>query len=85
MYCHNCGSSLKAFNWVKEVSGATNQEIIDEVKDYDVSIDIGKDEEVKTTVQVSTLPDDSINFSDTFQLDYYSDNNVVTACKHIRF
>ena len=59
------------------------KEIIAEVKDYDVSIDIGKDEEVKTTVQVSTLPEDSINFSDSFQLDYYGDNNVITACKHI--
>ena len=83
IYCHNCGWSSKPWKWIIEVSGCTNQEIINEVKDYDVSIDIGKEEEVKVAIQTSTLPEDSINFSDTFQLDYYGDNNVITACKHI--
>ena len=83
IYCHNCGWSSKPWKWIIEVSGCTNQEIINEVKDYDISIDIGKEEEVKVAIQTSTLPEDSINFSDTFQLDYYGDNNVITACKHI--
>ena len=83
IYCHNCGWSSKPWKWIIEVSGCTNQDIINEVKDYDVSIDIGKEEEVKVAIQTSTLPEDSINFSDTFQLDYYGDNNVITACKHI--
>ena len=83
IYCHNCGWSSKPWKWIIEVSGCTNQEIINEVKDYDVSIDIGKAEEVKVAIQTSTLPEDSINFSDTFQLDYYGDNNVITASKHI--
>jgi len=83
IYCHNCGWSSKPWKWIIEVSGCTNQDIINEVKDYDVSVDIGKEEEVKVTIQTSTLPEDSINFSDSFQLDYYGDNNVITACKHI--
>ena len=83
IYCHNCGWSSKPWKWIIEVSGCTNQDIINEVKDYDVSVDIGKEEEVRVKVQAATLPEDSINFSDTFQLDYYGDNNVITACKHI--
>ena len=83
VYCHNCGWSSKPWKWIREVSGLTNQQIIDEVKDYDVSVDIGKVEEVREKVQVSTLPEDSINFSDEHQLNYYDDNNVITACKHI--
>ena len=83
VYCHNCGWSGKPIRWIREVSGCSNQDIINEVKDYDVTIDIGKDEEVKPTIQVTTLPEDSINLSDDLQLDYYSNNNIITACRHI--
>ena len=40
IYCHNCGWSSKPWKWIREVSGLSNQQIIDEVKDYDVSVDI---------------------------------------------
>ena len=83
VYCHNCGWSSKPWKWIREVSGLSNQQIIDEVKEYDVSVDIGKVEEVREKIQVSTLPEDSINFSDEHQLNYYADNNVITACKYI--
>ncbi|MDB4430313.1 hypothetical protein N9273_00670 [bacterium] len=74
---------MKAWKWIKEVSGCSDQDIITEVKGYDVTIDIGKDEEVRPTIQVSTLPIDSINFSDKLQLDFYCSNNVIRACNHI--
>ena len=83
VYCHNCGWSSKPWKWIREVSGLTNQQIIDEVKDYDVSVDIGKVEEVREKVQASTLPEDSINFSDEHQLNFYNDSLVIRACKHI--
>ena len=83
IYCHNCGWSSKPIKWIKEVSGCTNQDIINEVKEYDVTVDIGKDEEVKPTIQVTTLPQDCINLSDKLQLDFYDSNNIVRACRHI--
>jgi hypothetical protein len=83
IYCHNCGWSSKPLKWIREVSGCSNQDIIDEVKEYDVAIDIGKDEEVKPKSQVSTLPTDSINLSDKMQQDFYSSNIIVRACNHI--
>jgi len=83
IYCHNCGWSSKPLKWIREVSGCTNQDIIEEVKEYDVAIDIGKDEEVRPKAQVSTLPTDCINLSDELQLDFYSSNNIVRACNHV--
>ena len=83
VYCHNCGSSLKAFNWIKAVSGASTSDIIAEVKNYDVTIDISKPAEVRPTIQVETLPKDSINLSDDQQCDYYSNNNIFTAANYL--
>jgi len=83
VYCHNCGWSGKPLRWVREVSGYTNQDIIDEVREYDVSIDIGKDEEVTPQTQVSTLPVDCINLSDNLQTDFYNGNHIIRACNHI--
>ena len=83
IYCHNCGSSLKAINWIKEVSGASTGQIITEIRNYDVTVDISKTEEVLPTIEVETLPKDSINLSDDLQCDYYSDNNIFTAANHL--
>lgn len=83
IYCHNCGWSSKPFKWIKEVGGYSNTDIIEEVKDYDVTIDISKEEEVRPTIHVETLPEDSINVSDEHQLNYYNDSIVIRACMHI--
>lgn len=83
IYCHNCGWSSKPLKWIKEVGGYSHSDIIEEVKDYDVTIDISDEEEVRPTIQVETLPKDSINLSDSLQCDYYKDNNVFTAANHI--
>ena len=40
-------------------------------------------EETRPTIQVETLPKDSINLSDKFQLDYYNSNSVVTAVRYL--
>jgi hypothetical protein len=83
IYCHNCGWSSKPFKWIKEVSNCSNSDIIEEVKDYEVTIDITKDDEVVTKVQTETLPKDSINLSDKIQQDFYNNNLIVKACNHI--
>jgi hypothetical protein len=83
IYCHNCGWSSKPFKWIKEVSNCSNSDIIEEVKDYEVTIDITKDDEVVTKVQTETLPKDSINLSDKIQQDFYNNNLIVNACNHI--
>lgn len=78
IYCHNCGWSSKPYKWIKEVSGASDAEIINELKDYVPDVDKVVQEEVKV-VNTETLPKDSINLSDISQVEYYKNNEVVRA------
>ena len=34
IFCHNCGWSSKPIKWIKEVTGKTDVEIIEEIKQY---------------------------------------------------
>lgn len=78
--CHNCGWYSAPYKWIKHVSGSNDIEIINEIKHF--SIDNVKEvknekEETKPTIQSSTLPDNSINLSDSSQLEFYKDNKIV--------
>ena len=85
IFCHNCGWSSKPFRWIKEVTGASDAEIIRELKEFTPDIDSLIDESVeeKPKVVVSTLPADSINLSDKLQLDFYRGNDIIRACNHL--
>jgi hypothetical protein len=77
--CHNCGWFSNTYNWIKQVSGLTSEEIRKEIKTYDIlPVDLLYNEP-KTVViaQQPTLPLDSINLFDSKQTDYYKDNNTV--------
>lgn len=81
IFCHNCGSSLKPFQWIKEVSGMTDEEIAEDAREAFTTI---VDEPTVKEVKPHTLPDDSINLFDQIQLNYYKNNSVVrTALKII--
>lgn len=79
--CHNCGWFSSAFNWIKQVSGQTSEEIYKESVQYDIlPLDLMKETEkqqVVTSLPQHILPLDSINLLDSNQLNYYKDNKVV--------
>jgi len=83
IYCHNCGWSSKPFKWITEVSGATDTELIEEIKEYtpdvETIIDAANAAEATRVVNTETLPKDSINLSDTVQVDFYKDSAVMRA------
>ncbi len=83
IFCHNCGWSSKPFKWIKEVSNCSNSDIIEEIKDYEVTIDITKDGEVVTKIQTETLPKDSINLSDPLQRAYYSQDKMFNLANEV--
>ncbi len=78
IYCHNCGSSLKPYQWIREVSGMSHDELEEDLEGevYDVRNDVVPNE---TPVEVPTLPEDSINLFDPIQVDFYRENLKIKA------
>jgi hypothetical protein len=77
--CHNCGWFSKPLKWIQEVSNQTYEEIIKEVRTYDIlPTDISTDEaETVPAKPIHKLPLDCINLFDSNQIDYHKNNVVV--------
>jgi hypothetical protein len=82
IFCHNCGWSSKPFKWVKEVTGKTDIDIINDIKEYDTTTaaPIHIPTEISPKQQSKTLPDDCINLFDPTQLNFYKENLIVQSC-----
>lgn len=79
-YCHNCGYSKKAFNFVLDVTGKPFNEVINEIKSLDTTV-VPIVEEKKEVKQVNkSLPDDCINLTDKNQLEFHKNNPIVVIC-----
>mgnify|MGYP003134536232 CR=1 FL=1 len=76
-YCHNCGYSKKPLSFISDVTSKPLQVIINEVKNYDVEIQIEEKKEPVKVVPTETLPKDCINLNDTNQVEFYKDNPYV--------
>ncbi len=87
VFCFNCGWSGSAFKFVKEVTGMSTAELLNEAKDYDVlpnTISFIKKEKIDNK-PIPTLPHDSINLFDENQLKFHQDNKIVkTVLKYIK-
>ena len=82
LYCHNCGWTGSPIKFILEVSNLTVNEIIEESEEYDIlPTDLSKKEiEVKPLINTTTLPKDSINLLDKYQLKYYKNDSIVKKC-----
>lgn len=81
LYCHNCSKSWKPMEWIKEVSGLTLPEILKRNREkvgsgelFSVSKTV---KEAQQPIQIPDLPEDSIDLSDSSQVSYYSDSDIV--------
>lgn len=83
IYCHNCGWSSTPIKWIREVSGKSVDEIIEESKDLKYSEDftilngVKIENEKKSNIQVDDLPKDCINLFDKQQLLYFYNKNIL--------
>ena len=76
IYCHNCGKNYSTYKWIREVSGWSHDQLRESLERdaYDV-VDFG-DQAVKT-LNIPTLPEDSINLFDPMQVKFYKKDPVV--------
>jgi len=75
-YCHNCGYSKGAINFIVDLTNKPLHFVINDIKNHDGEIVEVKQEEVKK-VNDKSLPQDCINLSDENQVSYYKDNSIV--------
>lgn len=83
--CHNCGWYGRPLKWIQEVSNLTYDEILKEIKNYDViPTDITREEDiVETHKNIPKLPLDCINLFDPNQIEYHKGNNIVQKALEI--
>lgn len=83
LYCQNEQRSWSPIEWIKEVSGLTYYEILEEASEFDESIDDiisrRKNDAIKK-INPYSLPFDSINLFDPLQVRYHKDNQIVIDC-----
>lgn len=83
-FCHNCQQSWNPAEWIHMVSGSSYKEIYKEARGYTHSIQeiIDKHDSTseKKVVKNHILPHDCVNLTDSSQLSYYKDNQVVKDC-----
>jgi len=79
IFCHNCGWSSKPLKWIKEISGVSDGDVIKELKEHVPDIEtVDVELEVKKYT-TETLPKDSINLSDSTQIDFYKGTDILST------
>jgi len=76
-FCHNCSKSWQPFEWVKEVTSLTVPEILKRNREKSGEITIYKKPEPIKQVIINDLPEDSIDLTDSTQVEFYKDNKFV--------
>ena len=74
IFCHNCGLSVRPIKWIQQVSNMSYVEIMRENNQFiapeiEYSHNIAEETQIKNTNHI--LPEDSINLSDTSQINFY--------------
>ena len=80
-YCHNCVKSWRPFEWVKDVTGWTFPEIVRKNNEKEGFVQTKKlvhpVVQAQAPVEIPDLPENSIELSDTTQIEYYKDNKFI--------
>lgn len=81
-HCQNCQRSWSVADWIIEVEHITFKQLLKEANEYDNTFNEIIDKKTDSVVKGKqySLPYDSINLSDSVQLQYYKDNKEVQLC-----
>lgn len=79
LFCHNCSKSWRPFDWIKEVTTLTVPEILKRNsektgREYNIPT---KQVEQKGSFVIPDLPENSIDLTDSKQIEFYKNNKFV--------
>jgi len=77
--CHNCGWFSKPLRWIQQAANQTYEEILKEIKTYDIlPTDVTNDKAEEVAIKSThKLPLDCINLFDSNQVNYHKDKAIV--------
>ena len=73
-YCFNCSRSWSELNWIQEVTGKNYHEVLKDSKAFDGAVNLVtmlSAVEDKKEYTISSIPEDSVDLTDSKQCDYY--------------
>ena len=78
-YCHNCVKSWRPYDWIKEVTSWTFPEIVkkNDEKEGNAKQEVVLDTLPIKTIEIPDLPENSIDLTDSSQIDYYKKSKYV--------
>lgn len=76
IHCFNCGWTGTPYRWIKEVSGLSRAEIIEDSLSYE-TYDANKSNTAAPQRPIPTLPGDCVNLFDNAQVEFYRGNEIV--------
>ena len=81
IFCHNCGWSSTPFNWIKKVSGISDDLLFEEIKSFDnvPTVDILLKEKENTIERhlPDIIPGDSIDILDSQQVSHHIGDKII--------
>lgn len=81
LYCHNCSKSWTPFDWIKEVTSLTVPEILRRNKGSSefnaTKFEVSNNIDLPQEVVLEDLPADSIDLTDSSQIEFYKNSKYV--------
>ena len=77
--CHNCGWYSGVVDWLKEVTGLTFNQLLEDSKGFDVTPSEVETLTEKKVFVISDLPQDSINLLDKSQILFHKENKTLQS------
>jgi len=81
--CHNCGWYSGVVDWLKEVSGMSFNQLVEDSKGFDITPGNLVDVSDKKEIILPDLPQDSINLLDESQTSFYGNNEILKQALQI--
>ena len=81
--CHNCGWYSGAVDWLKEVTGMSFNQLLEDSKGFDITPSSLTEVTDKKNIVIPDLPQDSINLLDKSQILFHRHNKILKVALQV--